>query len=272
MSERVVREAAQADLVASFEHCDDHHVGDAESADEQCHRTESDEQRRQRRVRGCSGGERVGGSADADVARVGGVGGESEHALHGSGVGGLRSHVDGDDGCHTAGSDHVGRFDEADERGAVELGCETDGLEDPRDDEPASAEPDEGGCDVEVDSELDGGVVAEHSDRVAVDGGIEEPSAFEASADGGEEVGLDGENAEPTGVCGRDLVAATNAGRDTVDGDAADGGGVLHGRDPSDHGGRLWWDGVGVVFVATPGTHRQQVRAERVDAGEQFGA
>ena len=70
--------AAQTDLGPALEHRYDHDVGDADSADEQRHGAEPEEQR----VEGALGlgpcDECVGGTADGDFARYGGVGGGGE--------------------------------------------------------------------------------------------------------------------------------------------------------------------------------------------------
>ena len=79
--------AAEPDLGASFQHRDDHGVGDADGADDQGYGAQAEEQPVECGFRGGAGDQRVGGSGDGGLVdtQPGGGGGEYGDRFAGAG-------------------------------------------------------------------------------------------------------------------------------------------------------------------------------------------
>jgi hypothetical protein len=80
--------AAQPDLLAAFQHGDDHDVGDPDGADQQRDRAEAEEQGVERALGVSCGGERVRGPGDVDLVGVFRAGLRAEQAVDAGGGGG----------------------------------------------------------------------------------------------------------------------------------------------------------------------------------------
>jgi len=116
----------------------------------------TDEQRHECSVSGCASGQGVRWPSHADRVRMQWIGHAGQHAGDSGGVAGIGARVDRHDrsvvrvGCAGEG----GRFGEADHGGAVELGGETDRLQNADDGEVLFADPHEHWCDIEGHAEL----------------------------------------------------------------------------------------------------------------------
>ena len=131
--------------------------------------------------------------------------------------------VKGRDRRRAAGATEVSCLREADEGGAVELGREPHRAKDAGDGERPFRDVHEHRLHLEVDAELQSGVVAEHDGRIAIDGIVEEAPSVDGAADGGEKVRLCGQHAQAAGFDDVDLVAAPDGGGAAVDRDDSHG-------------------------------------------------
>src|SRR4029453_7208435 len=132
--------APQPDLRTTLEHGDDHHVGDADPPDEESHSAEAQEERREW---GLCGSPWLGGlrrAAALPLFRMLGVRGRAEHAANVVEV--VRIRADVDRRGRAFGAEELLRDGKPDQRGAVEVGCELDWVEDAHDGEPPISEPD----------------------------------------------------------------------------------------------------------------------------------
>ena len=128
VSPRRTQRTPQADLRAALEHRDHHHVGDADAADDQRHRAQSEQQPAQSLVDTRPRLERIGRARHVDLVRRRRVDRPSEHAPGALQLIGVDAQVD-------AGRDHLGAEEAlrrlvADEHRAVEVGMQRQRVED----------------------------------------------------------------------------------------------------------------------------------------------
>jgi hypothetical protein len=156
---------------------------------------------------------------------------------------------------------------EADQDRRVDLRRVGGRVEDAGQVEPLAADPDAHPGPDPVDTHQPGGGGAEHRDRLAGGGGIEEPALGEAGAGHGGQAEGSGVHAEAVRLDRRDVGGL-------VDADAADGAGVLHGGDsgqPGDHARRRYGQLGGSAGEGLPVGDGEQVGAQAADLGQQRG-
>ena len=213
------------------------------------------------------------GWADGDLVGVFGVGGGGEHVVDGVDLVGARAEVDL--GRVPVEAEVLLRGGVSDEHRGVDFGGEHGGVEDAGEVEPLpagcaarpSSQPDPLSRVDPVDAQAPGGGGAEHGDRLAGGGRVQEPALGHRGADGAGQCQAGGLHGQGVGVDRGDQRAA-------VGGDVADGAGVIHGGDrpdARDHAGCGDREFGGVAAEGLPVGDGEQVGAQFADLVQQPG-
>ena len=247
---RRTERAAQADFRTPLEDGNEHHIGDADPADEEGNRSQADDQRGRRALHRESSRQRIRWAADRDLLGILGVGGGAQDGVDRADLVGGRPDVD--PGREPVEGERRLRDRPADERRLVDLGRERQRLEDADHREPASPDPDTRGFVEPVDPEVTRGAEPEDRGRIVCHRGVEKGPVQDPSIEGVEQGHVGRADADAAGfVTGDEVTAVHGSGQQGRRRD------VLHRWDVADHqAGRCWQFRLATVELP-PVLHRE---------------